>query len=87
MINPFTSFLSYQWGPPATGPPNEGQNQGPDEIKFIFKGRRKCKHERCPFGPLPSLPNVQCASALHINQSLSKMGVPTGPERVFSPLF
>ena len=30
----------------------------------------------CACGPLPSLPNMQCASTLHINQTSSEMGVP-----------
>ena len=33
----------------------------------------------CLFGPPPSLPNLQYASALHINQSFSKKGVPAQP--------
>ena len=49
--------------------------------KLYFKaGQEKIKHKIlsvCLFGPSLSLPNVQCATALHINQNFSKMGVPS----------
>lgn len=59
-----------------------------DKTKFIFKGRtKKTEHKIlsvCLFGPCPSLPKVQCASALHINQ----MGVTAQLYRsIFSPFF
>ena len=51
-----------------------------DEINLYFKaGQRKIKHKIlcvCACGPLPSLPNIHCASMLHINQTSSEMGVP-----------
>ena len=46
---------------------------------YFKAGQRKIKHKIlsvCACGPLPSLPNMQCASMLHINQTSSEMGVP-----------